>query len=86
MMHGKRPREEAGLEQKKHLFCNQCGKTIEITNGLAREDYVRITKSWGYFSEKDGRRDTFCLCESCYDEITSGFVLPITQEEQTELV
>lgn len=74
------------MKQNKNLFCNKCGKTIEIKNGLAREDYVMITKSWGYFSEKDGRRDTFCLCESCYGEITAGFVLPITQEEQTELV
>lgn len=59
---------------------------ILMENGLAREDYVMITKSWGYFSGKDGKKDTFCLCEACYDEITAGFVLPVSQEELTELV
>lgn len=74
------------MNKEKKLFCNKCGKTILTKNGLAREDYVMITKSWGYFSEKDGRKDTFCLCESCYEEITAGFVLPVSQEERTELV
>ncbi len=74
------------MKKENKLFCNKCGKTILIERGLAREDYVMITKNWGYFSEKDGRKDTFCLCESCYEEITAGFVLPVSQEELTELV
>ena len=51
------------MRAEKQLFCNKCGKKFIEENGLIREDYVMITKSWGYFSEKDGRRDTFCLCE-----------------------
>ena len=74
------------MKTEKTLFCNKCGKRFLEENGLFREDYVKITKSWGYFSEKDGRRDTFCLCEKCYDEITSAFVLPVLQEELTEFV
>lgn len=74
------------MRAEKQLFCNKCGKKFIEENGLIREDYVMITKSWGYFSEKDGRRDTFCLCEKCYDEITSTFVLPVLQEELTEFV
>lgn len=74
------------MRAEKQLFCNKCGKKFIEENGLIREDYVMITKSWGYFSEKDGRRDTFCLCEKCYDEITSAFVLPVLQEELTEFV
>lgn len=74
------------MKKDNKLYCNKCGKTILIEHGFEREDYVTITKSWGYFSEKDGRKDTFCLCESCYEEITSSFVLPVSQEELTELV
>lgn len=68
------------------MFCNKCGKKLLEENGIFREDYVKITKSWGYFSNKDGRRDTFRLCECCYDEITAAFILPVEQEEQTEFV
>lgn len=80
------PQEEADVNKENKLFCNKCGKQILIENGLAREDYMIVTKSWGYFSDKDGRRDSFCLCESCYDEVTAAFVLPVSQEELTELV
>lgn len=74
------------MKQEKKLFCNKCGKQILTKNGIRREDYLMITKSWGYFSGKDGRRDSFCLCEACYDEITAGFVLPVSTEELTEFV
>ena len=74
------------MKKEKQLFCNKCGKQILIGNGLAREDYVMVTKNWGYFSEKDGRRDTFCLCEKCYDVMIEAFVLPVSQEELTEFV
>lgn len=74
------------MKKEKQLFCNKCGKQILIENGLAREDYFMVTKSWGYFSGKDGRRDTFCLCEKCYDEMIGTFVLPVSQEELTEFV
>ncbi len=74
------------MKSEKQLFCNKCGRKILNIGGLEREDYVVVTKSWGYFSDKDGRRDTFCLCERCYDEITSAFVLPVSQEELTEFV
>jgi hypothetical protein len=82
----KLPQEDADMKKEDTLFCNKCGKRILVENGLLKEDCVKITKSWGYFSDKDGRRDTFCLCESCYDEITAAFVLPVSQEEQTEYV
>ena len=82
----KKPQEEADLKKEKQLFCNKCGKQILIEHGIAREDYVTVTKSWGYFSGKDGSRETFCLCETCYDEMTAAFVLPVSQEELTELV
>ena len=74
------------MKSEKQLFCNKCGKQILTERGLEREDYVKITKCWGYFSGKDGRRDTFFLCEPCYDQMTAAFVLPVLQEELTDLV
>lgn len=65
--------------------CARCGKKIQV-NGLHREEYIEITKSWGYFSKKDGQRHHFILCESCYDEITASFVEKIEIEEEIELL
>jgi hypothetical protein len=50
------------------------------------EDVADIKKEWGYFSLKDGRRDSFTLCEACYDRIVGQFVIPVKEEEMTELL
>ncbi|NLL92600.1 MAG: hypothetical protein GX225_00420 [Clostridiales bacterium] len=44
-------------------------------------DYV-----WGYFSEKDGERHSFDLCEDCYDAMIKNFKIPICIEKRTELM
>ena len=53
------------------VICNGCGKEIP----LASADYFHGEKTWGYFSENDGRRDAFDLCESCYAKMTDRFAV-----------
>ena len=52
--------------------CNKCGR--EITN----EDILEVEKRWGYFSNnKDNEVHSFDLCEKCYDEFVSTFLVPV---------
>ena len=53
------------------VICNGCGR--EIPCGMA--DHFHGEKTWGYFSEKDGRQDSFDLCEVCYDKMTAAFAV-----------
>ena len=68
------------------IYCNSCGKKIETTDNIKREDYLSIKKEWGYFSKKDGEIHSIFLCESCYDIWTKQFKLPVKVEKQTELL
>ena len=53
------------------VVCNGCGREIP----LASADHFHGEKTWGYFSEKDGRQDHFDLCEACYDKMVSNFIV-----------
>ncbi|MEE1315472.1 MAG: hypothetical protein UHS49_06910 [Faecalimonas sp.] len=64
------------------IICNQCGKEIEVRNGVLQEDVLRVEKRWGYFSEKDNELHSFDLCEACYDALVAGFQIPIEKENQ----
>lgn len=65
------------------IFCNKCGKEIPVREGVALEDVLEVRKHWGYFSRKDNRRDSFELCEDCYDAFVESFRIPIeTQDEE----
>lgn len=66
--------------------CNKCGKEIPLTCGASLGDGVELHVPWGYFSEKDGETHIFCLCEHCYDEMISGFSIPVTIQNRTELI
>jgi len=68
------------------VVCNRCGKELKVENGIVHEDFCQINKLWGYFSDKDGQRDSFELCESCYDEIVKTFVIPVKNIEEKELI
>ena len=63
------------------IICNKCGKEIPVSKGVASQDVLQIEKQWGYFSEKDGRRDRFDLCEECYDELVKSFLIPMESED-----
>jgi len=51
------------------IICDACGREIEKINDSIFADYYKIEKTWGYFSEKDGRHDSFDICEKCYDKM-----------------
>lgn len=66
--------------------CNACGKRIAMENEIAKEDYIKVRKDWGYFSKKDGRTQSFVLCERCADRIIGSFVIPAEMVETIELL
>lgn len=69
------------MKDQKILHCNGCGKTIRKEEGMYREGVFWAEQEWGYFSEKDGERHSFCLCEKCYDRMIRNFVIPVEVEE-----
>lgn len=73
-------------EKIKEIYCNKCGKKIEMKNEVLQEDVLQVDKVWGYFSKKDGIKHSFDLCEDCYDRIIESFKYPITEAEETELL
>ena len=62
------------------IVCNKCGRVIPVVEGVPQEDVLTVDKQWGYFSEKDNRRDHFDLCESCYDELTRNFQIKMEED------
>lgn len=76
-------------EAKKDLleiYCNKCGKKIDVNNGIVKEGVFSITYGWGYFSNKDGETHHLDLCEECYDELIKSFTIPINIVERNEIV
>lgn len=70
--------KEIGCVEK--IVCNQCGKEILVSNGHENEGVFHADYQWGYFSEKDGQRHRFDLCEKCYDSLLQGFQIPVEIE------
>lgn len=66
------------------ILCNQCGKKIDVNNGIVREGVYLSEMKWGYFSKKDGEEHSFELCEECYDKMIEGFLLPIERKSIRE--
>jgi ribosomal-protein-alanine N-acetyltransferase len=66
-----------------NIYCNMCGKPIkkmkDMTGDPMFADYLRVDKTWGYFSNKDCRRDEFHLCEDCYDKLIKQFKIPVSK-------
>lgn len=71
---------------KREIYCNCCGKIIPVEQKKGKEDYLAVTKEWGYFSEKDGEIHQFRICEACYDKWIKDFCIPVCVKEQTELL
>ena len=68
------------------VICNKCGRELKVEHGILKEGVLRVSKAWGYFSEKDGQVDCFDLCEDCYDAWTAGFAVSVETKENTELL
>lgn len=64
------------------IICNRCKKEIPIVAGVPAQDFLQVEKQWGYFSNKDNRRDSFELCEECYDALIKEFLIPVCAEDQ----
>lgn len=69
-----------------NIVCNKCGRTLKVKNGIAHEDFIRVCKSWGYFSKRDGRTQEFILCEACVEKLEREFVIPSKEYETTEMI
>ena len=69
--------EKKETNELNKIICNKCGKEIKVIGGVAQEDYLAVEKRWGYFSDKDNQKDTFDLCEACYDELVAGFKIKL---------
>lgn len=68
------------------LVCNQCGRELKLEDGMIQEGVFSGETRFGYFSGKDGERHSFDLCEECYDRLIRSFRVPVTVEEETELL
>ncbi len=79
-------RQYAEKNTLKKVVCNQCGRELKLENGIVQEGVFQGEARWGYFSGRDGEKHSFDLCESCYERLIGGFRIPVTVEEQTELL
>lgn len=70
----------------KSIYCNLCGKEINMENNIVTEGVFSANQNWGYFSNKDGQADSFDLCEECYNSITEKFRIPVETTVIKELI
>lgn len=68
------------------IICNKCGRKIAMHGEVPVEDVFRAQKVWGYFSEKDGVRHSWNMCEQCYGEMIGTFAVPPVESEETEMM
>lgn len=74
------------MKRENKIFCNKCGKELKQQEDMIREGYFSADVIFGYFSNKDGLRHRWDLCENCYDELTDSFQIPVEENEESELV
>lgn len=74
------------MQKGDFIICNCCGKRFLKISEKSLQEFVHIEKEWGYFSEKDGSRQAFDLCESCVDKWTSSFLIPMEEQKVTEFL
>ncbi|MCI8495114.1 MAG: hypothetical protein HFI74_05475 [Lachnospiraceae bacterium] len=74
------------MKTEEKIICNRCGKVVLETEGIPREEFLHVEKEWGYFSNKDGIRQEFDLCETCYDAWVREFEIPAKSQEIVELI
>jgi hypothetical protein len=70
----------------KEIYCNKCGRKIEVKKGIVREGVLSVEHKWDYFSQKDGIKHSFDICEECYDGMIKKFKYPVTSTEYSELL
>lgn len=60
------------------VYCNVCGRELKHEGDILLEDYIQVTKQWGYFSDHDLELHTFNICEQCYNKLEKLFKIPVT--------
>lgn len=64
-----------------NVVCNCCGKPIHknkvCNNEDIYDDYLDISKAWGYFSNHDTEIHNCQICEDCCAKIANTFKIPI---------
>lgn len=73
-------------KELKTVVCNHCKKELKVENGILMEGCFHGEAVFGYFSNKDGKKHSFDLCEECYDKMIEGFAIPVEEEELSELL
>jgi Fe2+ or Zn2+ uptake regulation protein len=68
------------------IYCNSCGKSLKVENGILKEDAFEATKEWGFFSNRDMEVHHFNLCEECYEKLISEFQIPIEVRKKLEVL
>ena len=68
------------MKTEKTIYCNGCGRRIGKDENGVMEEILMAEWNWGYFSRKDGEKQSFCLCEKCYDRLRASFLLPVQVE------
>lgn len=68
------------------VICNRCKKELKVENGYLKEGCFHGNINFGYFSEKDGIRQKFDLCEECYDKMVKDFAIPVEEMPENELL
>ena len=79
-------REYDAQKQLVNVQCNVCKKKMNLEQGIVKEGCFVVDHSWGYFSNRDGMRHQFDLCEKCYDQFIRNFAIPVTETENAELI
>ena len=63
-------KEEKALSK---VFCNRCGREIDIIHPESRDNFFSAEKRWGYGRRFDGKEHSFDLCDECFALIISEF-------------
>ena len=57
------------------VICNKCGK--HVTPLDYHDNFLSVSKTWGYGSAYDGETHSFELCMECYDGLLEEFKVKI---------
>ena len=68
------------------VVCNLCGRELRLEQGILKEGVFSGDTRWGYFADRDGEHHRFDLCEACYERLIRQFKVPVSVEEETELL
>lgn len=62
------------LEQ---TICNKCKKLVYDKTSNISKPHIEFNLRWEFPSTFDNEKHNFHLCESCYKEVISSFLIPI---------